>query len=161
MTGVQTCALPISSGLQWYSHPLGLLVFGDLPINTTGIVATKDISGTDVSGGANWNLKTLVYRIDHGLGVVPKVVRVVAVCITADTTVSATLCPAGTEIPIESLVESAGGGPNYTVSVTNQYIYVSAFTNIQGEIRLTKTAGGSSRVNITVANWQIKAYAWI
>ena len=71
-----------------------------------------------------------------------------------------TLCPAGTEIPIESLVESTGGGPNYTVAVTNQYIYVSAFANTQNTIRVTPIAGGNARVNITLDRWQIKAYAW-
>lgn len=149
------------TGANWVTSQVGLLVFADSAISTVGVIANTNKTGAEVTGGS-FNLTNLVYRVSHGFNVVPKVVRVVAYCFdpAGDPAID-TECVQGTEIPVENIVEGTGKGQNYTVAVTSQFIYVSAFIGTQGNVLVTPLVGGAARAPMSVTRWRIKVYAWI
>jgi hypothetical protein len=85
----------------------------------------------------------------HGLGVVPKFFRVVAVCKTAEFNYLV-----GDEIPVEALYATGG-----TQSATTWANTTAVGFNSTAAFKFTDKTAGTAQT-LTTANWNLKAYAF-
>ena len=123
-----------------------------------GIASTATISTTGINATLTLNNATLVENIAHGLGAVPRNVRVVIRCTTND---AASGYTAGQEIDINAWTEFTGAEEPLIGVVTDNTNIRIVRRAIGAAVRVLPFAGGASAVPTSLANFTPKVYAWL
>lgn len=115
------------------------------------MVANIGFSNRYVSADTTIALNTL-YTLNHSLGAVPSLVQLYLVCVTAERG-----WLVGDLIPFTSGTENYNFNVAPAVAVSGTYIKVRV---PDGQLFRTIGIDGSTRNNLTIANWKLRVAAW-
>jgi hypothetical protein len=123
-----------------------------------GILSTAEIATTGVTDSAVLSQGRELLT-SHGLGARPKMVRAVIVCGIAEHSFGV-----GDEIDVVGCYGTNGadadGRSVFAVLATTTQISVTYRNIVAGANLRTIDKGGATEVNLTLANWTMKVYAW-
>lgn len=157
-SGVLDKNLLMYSGSSWSPITQSLIIATTNTVSTTGLFSSYL---ADTTTGSDGELDENSFSIPHGLGVVPKLWRVVIQCKAADTAAGYAV---NDEITPESWISSLSGevSPLFTLYADANYIYGTKRTTVVANQYVQKKGVVNNvRVNPTsLANFRYKAYAW-
>lgn len=130
---------------------------------STGTAWEKRTPAINFLQGATINSGTLsastlavaVHTFPHGLGAMPKLVRAVIRCNSADNGYSA-----GDEVDIGAVRDNGLGNSN-VITVCSDATNVIVIVDISGADMEMQPKGGTTFANLVEANWNPKVYAWL